>query len=266
MALNPKADGYFDQVLKVVESEPTFAARILATANSAVAGARSPITTVRSALTRIGSLSASNLILAVAVSRVFVPRNDWEKSLWRHALQVALAARGIAQRSRDPDLDPEEAYVAGLLHDIGRFVMFQVAPEKLRRIEEGEWDSPQQLVEIERSICGLTHTDLGAIACANWGLPDTIIGVVRDHHGPVPSRPAGRAAKLTALIRLADIAMFPSAMPGTPGLGEADEATIERVLVPKLPPFLRLDAAELGRILRSVAAEADAIARSLGVA
>src|SRR5689334_7591188 len=83
MGLNPDADDYFERVRKIVETEPNFSARLLVSANSAVHASRGPVATVGEALTRIGSRAASNLLLSLAVTRVFIPRDPWEKSLWR---------------------------------------------------------------------------------------------------------------------------------------------------------------------------------------
>jgi|GEM_PF-1554180 len=266
MSLDRAAPDYFDQVLKLIEGDPNLSARTLASSNSAASAPRTPITTLRGAVTRVGSLTASNLVLALAVTRVFVPRDAWEKSLWRHALQVSVAARSLAVLCHDQDLSPEEVYAAALLHDVGRFVLFQEAPDQLRRIDEGDWECARELVEFERSICGMTHTELGAMACAKWHLPEVVTAVVRDHHTVPTHPPHGKLEKMTALVRLADLAMFPSAMPGSPGLDQADDATMWNLLAPKIPFFLKIDVAGMRAVLVATVAEADATCRELGVA
>src|SRR5690349_2586060 len=80
MSLNAGAEDYFERVRKIVETEPNFLARLLMSANSAAHASRVPVATVGEALTRIGSRSASNLLLSLAVTRIFVPRDPWEKS------------------------------------------------------------------------------------------------------------------------------------------------------------------------------------------
>ena len=142
--------------------------------------------------------------------------------------------------------------------------MFQEAPELLRRVDEGDWHTPDALILEERKICEMTHTELGALACSKWQLPEIIVAVVRDHHSPKPL--TGRVGMLTSLIRLADLAMFPSATPGVPGLEEAEDEILNQVLMPKLPSFLHITLAELKTIIAATAAEADSISKSLGVA
>ena len=110
--------------------------------------------TLGAAVARIGSLHAANLVVALGISRVFIPRDDWERSLWRHALQVALAARALVAHAQPSGLAPDEAYLVELLHDVGRFVMFQEAPDQLRRVDEGDWDTPEALIGLREGRTG----------------------------------------------------------------------------------------------------------------
>lgn len=265
MALDRTHDDFPEAVLDLIGLDPTYAARVLSAANSAASAPAAPITTLRHAIMRIGSGRAVDLVTAAALTRLFAPRDAWEKSLWRHSIQVAVAARELARYGHSEDISPDEVYPAALLHDIGRLVMFAEAPDLLRFIDEGDWDTPERLVLAERAICGLTHTELGAAACRIWGIPDSIRDTVRDHHDSPTAAPRTKSAKNVALIRLADLAMFPSAMPGTLGLAESPQSLIEDLLMPKLPPFLAIDAASLHELVRSATAEAEVMVRTLGL-
>lgn len=266
MTLDRDSDEFFDEVLELIEGDPTFAARLLAAANSASSAPRHPIQSVRGALTRLGSTGASELILAIAVSRVFIPRDPWEKSLWRHALQVAGAMRALAAfTDRELGLDADVAYTAGLLHDIGRFVLFGESPDLLREVDEGDWDSPERLVEVEQAICGFTHTELGHMACEHWSLPRTIGRVALRHHEPIAGPAMGDVARLVELARFADLAMFPSALPGTPSYADAGEAAIETELIPKLPSGLAISTPVLMETIAKVSADVDDTSAALGL-
>ena len=264
MALDRGEPSYFDDVLALIEADQNFAARILA-ANSAAEGSRARITSVRRALTRLGSAKASDTILTVAVSRVFVPRDDWEKSLWRHSLQVAVAMRVLVQASPRADIRTDEAYTAGLLHDVGRFVLFSESPSALREIDTAEWETRQQLVAMERQICGITHAELGALACQHWHLPELLVSVVRRHHEKDGHPERSEVDALVAAVNFADRAMFPSAIPGSRGYDEADLETLERELVPRLPPFFDFDAAALRVLLQSATRESNQICALIGI-
>jgi putative nucleotidyltransferase with HDIG domain len=202
MRLRPEAPRFFEDVQRLVEVEPAFSTRLLAAANSAASAPRQPILGVRTALQRIGSRSAAELLLATAVTNVFVPRDEWAKALWRHSLEVAVLARSLAARE---GADPEHAYTCGLLHDVGRFILLSEAPEQLRAVEETPWTTPELLVAAERTICGLTHAELGALACRKWRLPEAVAQVVADHHAPQRCR-----SPLARAVVLADALMFDS--------------------------------------------------------
>ncbi len=267
MVLDREAEGYFERVLELIESDPTFAARMMSAANAASSSPANPISSVRAALARLGSSGASSMILAVAVSRVFIPRDPWEKSLWRHALQVAGAARALTAYLDDgSEVSDDDAYTAGLLHDVGRLVMFGEAPETLREIDEGDWATPEALIDVERSICGVTHAELGAMACRQWGLPPSLTEVVRRHHEPQSDTKTGTVEALVATIRFADIAMFPSALPGTPGFADASLSEIEDVLLPKVPGGISVTAANLRRLIIETASDVDETCVALGLA
>ena len=265
MTLDREDANHFEDVLGLVEADPSFAARILSAANSASSAPTDPVASVRSALVRLGSQGASAAIIAAAVAQVFIPRDDWEKSLWRHAVQVGEAARALADLDPSGLVERDVAYTAGLLHDVGRLVMFQEAPEALREIDEGDWDSPETLVEAERAMVGVTHSELGARACRRWLLPDVLVrAVARHHETPRPVREP--ADQLLALVRTADLAMFPSAMPGTPGFDEADDEAYRERLLPRLPASLTgVTVGELRAVVTDVTRRADATVQSLGL-
>lgn len=213
MRLRPEAPRFFEEVQRLVELEPAFSTRLLAAANSAASAPRQPILGARAALQRIGSRSAAELLLATAVTNVFVPRDEWAKALWRHSLEVAVLARSLAARE---GADPEHAYTCGLLHDVGRFILLSEAPEQLRAIEATPWTTPEALVAAERSICGLTHAELGAFACRKWRLPELVAQVVADHHAPQRIR-----SSLARVVTVADTLMFDSVR--TDGHGPSQE-------------------------------------------
>ncbi|MCB9917189.1 MAG: HDOD domain-containing protein [Planctomycetes bacterium] len=265
LAVDSKSPEFFDALVEVVEIEPGFASRILAVANSAVSASQAPVTTIRAAVARIGARGASDLVMALSVTRVFVPHDAWEKSLWRHALQVAIAARELVRLLPETTIDPDEAYVAGLLHDVGRFVLFQEGPEELRAVDEGSWDTPAGLLAEEREICGLTHAELGALACERWKLPDRIRECVRHHHDPAKGEPRTTLEELIRIVRVADLAMFPSALPGSRRLEDESDEVVRARLANALPALANLPSEQLRAFLHEVGERETQILHSLGL-
>ncbi|MFO0747817.1 MAG: HDOD domain-containing protein [Myxococcota bacterium] len=204
MRSDPNADGYFDRVQRLVSGDPAFATRLLRYANSPASAPMKPIVRVKDALSRLGCAQAVNLVIAASATRVFVPHTPWEKDLWVHAVNVANIAQHLAPCFGPPRIDPEEAYTCGLLHDLGRFVLYLEAPAELRAIDETDWETPLALIEAERRLCGFTHAELGAMAAAKWDLPVTIATVIRLHHSPPDSGVTPEQRALIELVRTAD--------------------------------------------------------------
>lgn len=208
LELDPSAPSWFDDLVRIVEAEPSYAIRLIGAANSMAAHAVTPITRIRDAVVRLGAREVSNLVISMSVVRVFVPRNDWERGLWTHALEVAAVARALA-RHVGLGLNFEQAYLAGLLHDVGRFIMFDLAPAALREVDEAVWDTPSELVAAERGICGLDHAELGAEACGRWSIPAHFGNIVRFHHDKnIESTLSGNDGRIGKLVQVADLASF----------------------------------------------------------
>ena len=191
LSLDPDDDDYFDGLLHLAERDPPFAVRVLRCANSAASAPTTPILSLQQAIMRLGSRRCAELVLALAVIKVFLPRTEAQRYLWIHSLQVALFARGYCQRMPRSGCNPDQGYLCGLLHDIGRFVQFEGATADLTRVNESHWGSPGELVSAERASLGYDHAELGWHACRKWALPAVIGDVVRRHHEVLPEPPRG---------------------------------------------------------------------------
>lgn len=206
LALDTNDENYFEHVFELSQEDPTFALRIIRLSNSAVSAPVVPITKLRDAVIRLGVKSVAGLVTSLSAVRVFIPTKQGEKNLWVHSIQVAVCAKIIAHTATELKVDPEHAYICGLMHDIGRFVLFDKASEELNLVEESNWDSPEQLVITEHKLYGFNHSELGGRVCKKWGLPESIIKVVAHHHTYNLPPSLTNDAKLANLIRIIQIA------------------------------------------------------------
>jgi len=208
MALSPDDEQFFEKVLNLAKNDPPFSARLLQLANSASQSPASAITTVHDAITRVGTHSILNVVLSMAVLKVFVPSTPGQRNLWVHAVQVAIASRAIANLAPDLQIDPEQAYLCGLMHDIGRFVLFDESTDELARVDEMSWKTPQQLIEVENELCGFNHAELGWHACKKWKLPKVVELCVKEHHNYSLQTSNPKLENLVKLIRIIQMADF----------------------------------------------------------
>ena len=203
LALKPGADDYFDQLVELAESEPMFALRVLRLAGSARYARGPSVRTIRRAVALLGSSATTELLMGFAVAQVFIPRTDCEKRLWLHALQVAIGARIIAG-AFPVKVDAGEAYLAGLLHDLGRFAMLRASPDKLEAMGEVAWGCDERSLEAETRDFGVDHSELGALLAESWELPERLQQVLRLHHEKDLGRLPRDLAALVTVIQQAD--------------------------------------------------------------
>lgn len=260
LGLDRSADSFFDSVVELVESEPRFAARVLAVANSVAGESQTEITTLRAAVSRMGSLNVPNLVLSMAVAKGFGPSDAVAREFWRHSIEVAMAASQLAALSGDPGLVPEEAYVVGLIHDIGRLLIFRHGPPAIGELSEGETSG---LAEAELEFLGVTHAELGAMACRRWGLPTHFEQVVRLHHSVPGKAVPARLAALIQLVTATDQVLFPAdRLPRQIG-GQGEENELLDGVMAGMPPFLQLDRMIVHQVLRGVTADAKALVNGI---
>ena len=234
MQMDPESDAYFDEMVTLAAQEPNLAVRLVRFANSAVSAPGRPVQTLYQAAMRLGTRECAHIATMLAVARVFEPQTESQRTLWRHSILVAYLARSISHRGGGQREEREQSYLAGLLHDIGRFVMFESAADDLQTVSEAACASPDELLETEKRLLGYDHSQLGGRICERWELPPLLIEVVRRHHEHVPSPDASSAvARELRIVRLADaIAMCVETTPEIVDLEET--ADVLRALAPAI--------------------------------
>jgi putative nucleotidyltransferase with HDIG domain len=173
------------RVQTLVEREPALASRIAALAHQVDPEAAEPVRSLPQAIARIGAQRAGRMITSLFLLRTFAADTEERRALWRHALQTATAAREIA-RASGHDVPPGKAYVAGLLHDIGRFLLLEEVPHSPNEIEQPGWAADARWILEERRQCGFDHAEVGHKVCLAWSLPEELALVARLHHEPEP--------------------------------------------------------------------------------
>lgn len=179
----------------VASLDPVLAGRLIQTANSAYYSPRLPIGTVIQAVSYIGTETARRVLLAAALRGNFSCQQAHQ--LWNHSLDVAQTAELIAMQA-SVKIDPSQAFLAGLIHDVGRlaFAIMPVAfQERFQRLIDGGCPP----IEVEMCLSGRSHGEVGADTLAQWKFPAEIIEAVRWHH-----RPERSTLPLSSLLYLAE--------------------------------------------------------------
>ncbi|MFH2058939.1 MAG: HDOD domain-containing protein [Pseudomonadota bacterium] len=173
-----------EDLSKIVETDPGLSIRILEIVNSAMYGLGRKITALSEAMVYLGLNEIKKLAIEMTVfDKLFKSGRSGEFDrllFWRHCLSVAVLSSLIAKETNYPE--PEEAYIAGLIHDLGKIFL-----DIRGRKNYGEFilqltTSTDQVIEKERSFIGMGHDDVGAYLCSMWKLPEKLVRVVKYHH------------------------------------------------------------------------------------
>ncbi len=194
------------KVARIVSKDSTLTAKILQLVNSAFIGARSPFMDVRQAVVYLGADTVRNLAVSISVQQVFrrVETNGLLSldRFWYHSYENALLARRIARAVSYPD--PSEAYLGGLLHDIGKLLLWMAFPGKYAPLLlKGVRCHNGRLAFLEQEKLHINHCEAGAWLMEQWRLPSLFADAIRFHHHPAEELAQG--LPLTRIISLADL-------------------------------------------------------------
>lgn len=205
MATLAGEDVSFSKLGDLIEKDTVVAGNLLNLVNSALYGRRGTINSVRHALAILGLNKLRNAVLGMSLTRMWnktpVPQS-WSMAQFNmHSAAVALLSDLLAQRLT---VDyPEGAFVAGLLHDLGRLLIATALREQHVRIIELQAETGMGHFDAELKILGFTHSELSADALAVWNLPEPIRVAVLHHHDRLLQGAPG-AVQLGRLVECAD--------------------------------------------------------------
>ncbi|MCW8847673.1 MAG: HDOD domain-containing protein [Sedimenticola sp.] len=169
----------------VISQDAGLSARLLKIVNSAFYGFPGRIDTISRAITIIGTKELRDLAMLTGACGVFtnIPRNLINmETFWHSSLTCGVLARNLAKNCQV--LHPERLFLMGVLHDIGRLLMFQQLPIESRDILLISKGRDELISAAEREVLGFCHQDVGFELATEWGFPSAIGSAIRWHHSP----------------------------------------------------------------------------------
>ena len=200
------SDTSTEQLQNLIRTDQALTSQILKVANSAMFGRMREVSTLTQAILTLGFSTTRSVVLASSVKNLFTrgPAGLQERILWEHALVTALTGSAFSKAMRFPIA--EEVFLAGLMHDIGKSVMFLKFPESygtvLRNLQEDGGDG----LSMELDTFGFDHAMVGEALLASWNLSEGIEVVARWHHDPLQA--AVEHQRLVALVALGNQMAF----------------------------------------------------------
>lgn len=230
-------DSGADQVAHLLRLDQALAADVLRLSNSASAAGVTRTASVQEAVTRLGFTRVKSLVLGAATATLLTRRLSGYglsgQELWDHAVITASLSRYVAESTRYPDA--EEAYVAGLLHDIGKLVLDQYVRAGHAVIIDLMRMKHCTLWQAEEQLFGMDHGAVGGLLAARWQFPLPLAEAIRCHHWPTLARVR---PELAAIVNIADalparppklVATAAQPHPEALRLLHLDEAGLERL-------------------------------------
>ena len=175
-------------IAHLIEKDQALTFQVLRLSNSAFYRRARPVATVKDAVVSVGLDAVKMLVLSVSVLKVFNASHEEETSafshrrFWLHSLACATAARIICA-SKHPTLS-EIAFVAGLLHDVGKAALNELVPERYAQAIAFSRSQRVSALEAERNILGVDHVVVGNLLAEKWNLPTSLRDVIWLHHQP----------------------------------------------------------------------------------
>ncbi|MCE9547703.1 MAG: HDOD domain-containing protein, partial [Planctomycetia bacterium] len=214
LSLTGSADTKIEEVTQLLAGDPSLTGKLLSLVQSAACGARVPVTNIRQAVVMLGFEALRNLVLSVKVFEVFSKPNDQDGDepsafnrgeFWKHSLAVATAAEMIAGKLKGK-LSAQDAFVCGLLHDIGKVAFDTVMPKSFSRVAEVATLTRGDIAEVEKRIIGLDHAIAGKRLAQAWNLPTMIVQAIWLHGaGPTAIMQGVTDPAIVHVIALADL-------------------------------------------------------------
>ena len=211
MSISSVEDIDLEEVISLIESDPAMSTTILSMCRTADKGLGDKITTVRHAVIMLGLEAVQVATLSVHVYQQLNSKSkDQEEGLfdhtgfWIHSLAVACASHAIASAHPAMGVSPEQAYIAGLLHDLGKLSLNLILPKGYERVLGMSKSRHCAVCLVERTMMGIDHHTAGKRLAEHWKLPSPVRDAIWLHSQPIHSLPEGSSRSVVSIVTLAE--------------------------------------------------------------
>lgn len=216
LALTANDQTHARRVIELVNSDPALTSKVLALCRRADTGLRADVMTIERAVLMLGFSAIRSAALSVKVVEAFTQLSAAGEAadlhrfdrvgFWRHSLAVAILSELIAAAHPGvKDLNPDEAFVCGLLHDVGKLALDHVLPKSFARVIELTDLNQGNIAEFERRVVGLDHHTVGKRLAEQWQLPHRLQDCIWLHGSAYDTLPRLEHRRMIGLVGLADL-------------------------------------------------------------
>jgi len=211
LQITVRSDTQAAEVVSLIESDPSLASKIIALSTRANRGVSKKAVSVSKAVVLLGFETVRNAVLSIKVFEALGGTQNQEaarfdrEGFWRHSLGVACASKMLC-RHIDKKIDPEEAFICGLLHDLGKVALDAALPKSFIRVVQLTESSLGNIAELEHRILGIDHMIVGKRLAEKWLLPESIRETIWLHNQyPTTLPEAVKHRSIVQTVHLADV-------------------------------------------------------------
>ena len=197
-------DTCFDTLSSIISHDAALSSKVIKAANSPVYGRARHLNSLKHTLMFLGLDTIKSIAITASIKQFFSEysnqKTSFLKDFWLHSLTCATIARSLAELTSYPYT--EEAYISGMLHDIGKLMIEPKMDAQYRAFDHGYYPA-NEILKYEEDELGINHPELAAIMLEKWNLPDVICDAVRYHHADTDD--IKQAHQLAKIIHLASL-------------------------------------------------------------
>ncbi len=211
-----------DDVIELISEDQSLSSRVLKVANSSYYSGLSKIATIKDAIIRLGAQEIANMAMLASQFDFYQSPNETLNKLmhdlWGHALATAVGAKWLVRKSGYPAMS-SEAFMGGLMHDIGKLALLKVLDDIMKNKESSAHFSEQLIFEIMETM----HEEVGYNLMKSWNFPDFYCDIAKSHHG----NEYDQSNILLVAVRLSDLACKKAGRAMCPPMPEISIATAQ---------------------------------------
>ena len=202
LSCDPKST--LDDFIKIIESDEVLSARIIKIANSVYFRRGEQAKDISSAVANIGLNEIRCLLSATMLKSLLRGNSKFRTVIWGNSVATAIAAKHLAIHTKVPD---GEAFLCGLLHDVGKLIILQRAPVKYEKLIQLHLQSGKDIVQLEEEAFDLSHIEIGKWLAEKWNFPETVRRAITFHHNRWPDLEGelGKSTTSSMLVKCADM-------------------------------------------------------------
>ena len=179
---DPKSE--MSGIARQISMDPALTADLLKIVNSAQYMLAKKVDSIAEAVKMVGIRGIKNLLFSYGTQKILGDDSAYKKALWEHSYKAAFYAFNLVKNFRKDRNLLDDAYVGGILHDMGKIIFSNVHPELLKKINGFCADKGLPSSTFEDLSAGMNHSEIGALIAEKWNFPEGLVNSIRYHHDP----------------------------------------------------------------------------------